>query len=154
DSRQVAHLLTRATFAVGLAQGQLAERLGVSRRSISRWTARETTPGSRVLADLARLVHPKDAVLAERIAAACGETLASLGIAAPPTAPAAPAPVASRPPSRPASLVVDAVVCAAADAASQPPAAVRAMLLAAFERAIALGLSAEDVVTALRGPAR
>ena len=45
------------------------------------------------------------------------------------------------------------VVCAAADAVSEPPAALRPSLIAALERAQALGLSVDELVTGLRGSA-
>jgi hypothetical protein len=49
----------------------------------------------------------------------------------------------------PAALVVQAVVCAAADALHAPPSTVRAALLAAFRMARELRLDVEDVETAL-----
>ena len=47
------------------------------------------------------------------------------------------------------ALLVDSVVCAAAEAMQLTPQAVRAALVAAFERADALGMSTGDVLGAL-----
>ena len=71
-----------------------------------------------------------------------GHDLVTLGIVAPP----APAPP---PPTLPAEDVVDAVVCAAADAIHVTPRDVRPALLAAFARARRLRLSVEVVEQAL-----
>jgi hypothetical protein len=52
-------------------------------------------------------------------------------------------------------LLVDGVVCAAAEVASQPPGAVRELLRVAFQRAQAAGLSVETIVKGLgRGGGR
>jgi DNA-binding XRE family transcriptional regulator len=147
-------LLTRAGEALGLSQRDLAEALGVSRRTLVRWVGGKTDAGVAEMTKLARLVYPRDPQLAAEIAAACHDTLQGIGLLVPASmapAPAPPPPPAPRP--RPSPLVVDAVVCAAADAMQGPPASVRPMVLAAFERAEALELTVSDVVSALRGEA-
>jgi hypothetical protein len=84
---------------------------------------------------------------------ATGETLESLGIVTPAPAPVVvpPPPPPAPPPPLPTALVVEAVVCAAADALQAPPSAVRGALLAAFCRARELRLSVNDVESALAG---
>jgi hypothetical protein len=91
---------------------------------------------------LATLVFPRDRAIAEELAAAAGHTLESLGLEAA-------AVVAAPPPPPPSRLVVDAVVCVAADALGATPATVRGALHAAFRRARELGLSLQDVEDAL-----
>jgi hypothetical protein len=48
--------------------------------------------------------------------------------------------------------LVDSVVCAAAEAMQTPPHVMRPALVAAFERAIALGMTADDVLKAMAEP--
>jgi hypothetical protein len=100
------------------------------------------------LQDMARLVYPVDATLAGEIAAASGTTLQALGLLPPPApvAPAAPPP----PPAGPPDRVVDAVVCAAAEAMQVMPQSVRPAVLAAFACAKELGLTVEAVERVLR----
>ncbi|MGH7297063.1 MAG: hypothetical protein ACRELB_19150 [Polyangiaceae bacterium] len=98
---------------------------------------------------LATLVYPHDASLAAQVAAAMGTNLVALGIARPPAPPPPPPP-----PPPPAGDVVDAVVCAAADAIDVTPREVRPALMAAFTRARRLGLSVVDVEKALGEGAR
>lgn len=129
-------LLLRSQEALAMSQRQIGEALGVSQRTVSRWYARG--PGLTIaqLHTLARLVHPRDPDLAADLAAAASETLESLGIVAPKEV-------------VPSHLVVDSVVCAAADSLGVAPGPVRHALHAAFKRARALGLRMEDVEAAL-----
>ncbi len=85
---------------------------------------------------------PPIATFASELAAHHRETLATLGLVAPAAVVA---------PRVALSHLVDSVVCAAADAVSQPPAALRPSLIAAFERAQAVGLSVDELVKGLRG---
>ena len=134
-----AGMLVNAGFALGLSQGALGHRLGVSRRTMSRWV-HGTTLSAHHAAQLATLVHPADPTLAARVAALHGETLESLGLEKPP----APPPPPPAPPEPPAHMV-DVVVCAAAEALDVSPRAVRGALLAAFRRAREAGLTIEQV---------
>jgi hypothetical protein len=97
-------------------------------------------------------VYPVDAALAAEIAAAGGTTLEALGVLPPPPppAPAPPPPVPVTPPDR----VVDAVVCAAAEAMQVMPQSVRPAVLAAFACARELGLTVEGVERVLRASGR
>jgi transcriptional regulator with XRE-family HTH domain len=140
--RSVSHLLIRARQVIGLSQGELATRLRSSKRTVSRWETGASTPSVSEVCDAARLVYGIDATLAAELAAAAGETVVSLGLVTPVAPPAAPPPI-------PSHLVVDAVVCVAADALGAAPSTVRAALYAAFRRTRELRLTVEDVEKAL-----
>ena len=142
-ARNISALLYEARGVLGVgSQGALGSLLGSSVRSGQRWETGRSSPTGAQLQTLAALVYPRNADLAAEIASAIGHNLVSLGIVAPP----APAPP---PPTLPAEDVVDAVVCAAADAIHVTPRDVRPALLAAFARARRLGLSVEVVEKAL-----
>jgi transcriptional regulator with XRE-family HTH domain len=124
--------------ALGTTQQELGQMLGVARRTAQRWAASGIPSYS--LADLARVVHPRDPALAGEIARAAGMTLEAAGIAQ------RPAP----PPQSPPDGVVDAVVCAAAEAMELMPKEVRPGLYAAFARAKEIGLTVDVIERALR----
>ena len=145
-NRPFAPLLGRARIALGSTQRDLGNALGASQRTVARWEAGGSTPTIDGVRRLAALVYPHDKPLAAEIAAAASATLEGLGLVEPP-APAAAPPL-------PASIIVDAVVCSAADALKVVPEAVRPALLAAFRRARELRLSYEQVEEALAPPAR
>jgi len=130
-------LVARARFVAAPSTEQLAERLTSSKRTVERWFAGESQPSDAQLGQLARLVHPRDPALAAEIAAAVGESLASLGVHRPP----------------PPAHLVDAVVCVAAETIDVPSRALRPALLAAFRRARELGLTLEDVEKVLTAAA-
>jgi DNA-binding XRE family transcriptional regulator len=142
NRQSLSTLVILAQHALGMTQASFGELLGVSRATIVRWAGggfSALIPSQT--ATLVRAVFPVDADLAAQIAAA-HETLESLGIAVPPvTPPVKPVPVAH---------LIDSVVCAAADAVGQLPSALRPSLLAAFERASAVGLSIDAVVKGLK----
>jgi DNA-binding XRE family transcriptional regulator len=146
---KVAVLIGQARHALGFSQKELGEQLGAARRTAARWEWGKSTLSTQQTITLARLVHPRDAAIATALAAQVGQTLESLGLVVlhPPAAAQPPAPPALPPPPR--ALVVDAVVCVAADALAVPPAAVRSALYAAFQRARQLQLTLEDVESAL-----
>jgi hypothetical protein len=140
--------LTRAGFALDMSQGELGALLGVSRRTVSRWVAAGDPlllPSQAVT--LVRALHPRDRALAERVAVQHGLSLEGLGLVA-----NAPSPV---PAATPVAHLVDTVVCAAAEVLDASPRAVRPAILAAFERARAVGLTmaaAEDALRASLAP--
>jgi hypothetical protein len=136
-----------ARQSLGVTQNKLGEMLGVSRRTAQRYAKHGIN--SYYLPPLARLVHPRDADLARDIALAGGTTPEALGLVPPPPAPPALSPPPPPAPPLPAS-VVDAVVCAAADAMNLLPRDVRPGLLAAFVCAGEVGLSIADAERALR----
>jgi transcriptional regulator with XRE-family HTH domain len=129
-------LLHDSRRVLQLSQNELSARLGVSRRTGQRWT-RGSGPSGTQLHGMARLVFPVDAALAAEIAEAAGTTLDALGLL----------PVSTVVPT---DRVVDAVVCAAAEAMQVVPQNVRPALLAAFACARELGLTLEDVERVLR----
>ncbi len=134
-------------------QRELGELLGLSSRTIQRWDKSGSFQPYH-LPEMARAVHPKDPALAARIAALVGRTLEDLGLA---PGPALPAPPPPHPASHPLSPemkahLVDAVVCAAADALSLPPASARPALVAAFRKAADVKLTMADVLAVLAPP--
>jgi len=159
-SDDVFPLLIEAQRLLNLNQEQLANLIGSSRRTVSRWWAHQSWPSNGQLHTIAREIFPLDARLAAAIAHEGGATLEALGLVAPaPTAAApAPAPQAPGPPPRtfpPIALMVDSILHAAiqvARAQSGAPTeaeAVREVLRAAFSRARGLGLTVEEVDQAL-----
>jgi hypothetical protein len=130
--------------AIGTTQAGLGKMLGVSRRTAQRWS--ESGVPGHSLALLAEAVHPYDASLAGQIASTLGTTLEALGIVQPPPLPP---PASPAPPAPPPSGVVDAVVCAAAEAMNMTPRDVRPGLHAAFARAKEIGLTVDVVERAL-----
>ncbi len=148
-------LLVAAGDVLHLNQRELAERLGVSRRTIVRWTARATAIGPSDMIALARLVFPHDVQLAEALALKSATTLERLGLVrpVPPPPPPLPPPVPSPPPP-PLARLVDIVVCAVADALDLAPRAARPALLAGITRARELGLKLDEMEQALAGEAK
>jgi DNA-binding XRE family transcriptional regulator len=143
--------VTKAQFALGMSQEKLADMLGVSRRTVSRWMAGHSTPSIEDLHTLARAVHPRDPSLAATLAQESGATLETLGLVSPATPPGPPAPPPrAMPPTR---LMVDSIVCVAAESMQTTPGAIRDVLRAAFARALELGLSLEEVNQGLSPPA-
>jgi DNA-binding XRE family transcriptional regulator len=139
-----APLLIEARRQLHLSQGDLGELLGSSRRTGQRWESGGSTPADKQLHKLASLVHSRAPDLAAEIAASGGSTLVDLGIVVPPS------PTAPSSPRGPAlDDIVDAVVCAAADAIDVTPRTIRPALLAAFRRVSRIGLGVEAVCAAL-----
>jgi len=126
-------IVARAHVAVGGSQKQFAAKLGLSRRTFTRWIAGESSPSWDQLVAIVRMVHPRDANLAAHIAGNMDETLESLGVT--PRAPPSP------------SLVE--VVSAAAESQGVPASAVQSALVAALTHANELGLGIEEVLEAL-----
>jgi hypothetical protein len=160
--RPVPELLLDTRRALHVSGNGLAALVGVSRRTGQRWN-QGRGPYTLDLRKIAELVFPVDAELAAELAEAAGATLESLGLVpATPVAPVAPAtPVAPTAPMAapaprptPPDRVVDAVVCAAAEAMQVMPQSVRPALLAAFACARELGLSVQDVERVLRATPR
>ena len=144
-------LMTLAMHALGTNQQGLAKLLGLSRRTISRWTSRGHSAVIPAHVDtLARAVHAHDPALAARIVAVRGATLADAGIARPEPAPIPP----PAPPPPPPPYLVDVVVCAAAEALDVSPRVVRPALLAAFQRARVVGLDVAALESSLSPPSR
>lgn len=135
-------LIFEARRVLGLNRDQLGTLLRLSKRTVARLEGGQSAIHTEGLFELARKVHPRDAALAEELGLAGGTTLEKLGVVA---APVAPPPA----PAIPGHVLVDAIVCAAADALKAVPETVRASVLAAFRRARELRMTVEDVENAL-----
>jgi transcriptional regulator with XRE-family HTH domain len=133
-NRPVRDLVQRGRLALGMTHKQFGEALRSSQRTAERWAEGRSTPSVEHVKTLARLVFPKNRALATELAAACSESLVSLGLVAEPKAPAIPR-----------SVLFEAVVSAAAEAAQVHPGAARAGLAAAFARAAELGVSVSEL---------
>jgi transcriptional regulator with XRE-family HTH domain len=149
---ETSRILHEARRAMGWTQRDLARSLGVSTRTGERWDAGRTSPAAEELLRLARIVHPRDAAVAQRIANHAREMNARSGLATPPlfpleAAPPAPPPLTERP--LPLARRVDIVVCAAAAALDVSPRVVKPAVLEAFRAAAEIGLGASEVVAAL-----
>jgi DNA-binding XRE family transcriptional regulator len=151
DTRQ---LIGLARMKLGMSQAEFGDKLnGVNRRTVQRWES-----GGVILLDqhwqkLARMLYPLDVGLAQR-AARCGDTtVEALGLTPkPPAPPPPPEPVGPPPRPRPsATLLVDSVVCAAAEAFGIAPKDLRPLLIAPFRRAAELELDPGEVADVLAG---
>jgi hypothetical protein len=138
--------LLRLQRTLHLNQRELAELLGYSSRTISRYYRGGGTLLPSTYERLAAAVHPHDRAFAAELAAVSGKTLAGLGLERPPPPPSPPVP--PRPLPTPRHLV-DSVVCAAAEAMQTAPHTMRPALTAAFERVIALGMTAEEALAGM-----
>jgi hypothetical protein len=150
-------LLVLAGQAIPMLQVRLAKLLGVSSRTMRRWTAGSTHLLPSQLVTLCGAVHPKDPALAARIAAYHGQTLEGLGIVQPPPpppTPKAPAPKPPPPDPRANRLLADALVGAAAEVADVSPRAMRPALAAMLERARDAGLTIETAHALLAPPTK
>ncbi len=143
-------LLTKAQIAMGMSQEQLGKVAGVSRRTMVRWQQGDNGPSLDQWVTIARRVYRQDRAVASEIAQKMGESLESLGLEAP-----APAQQAA-PPARPMPPIgdlVDSIVCAAAEAVTMTPQAIRPAVLAAFDRAASVAVTIDEVRGTMRGQA-
>jgi hypothetical protein len=157
--RTIIPVVAEAQSRLRLTQDMLATLARVSRRTVLRWYANKALPGPHNVTPIIAALHPQHRDLAAKLADHLGQTLAALGFAAPEVAqkappPAAPVPPATPPPPTarafpPAELLVDSIVCAAAEALNTTPAAVRPIVRAAFARARGLGVSIREIDDAL-----
>jgi transcriptional regulator with XRE-family HTH domain len=140
-NRPLGDLLVRGREALRMTQDQLGEALGASLRTVQRWDAGDASPNIVQVRTLAQLVFPKNRALAAELADVASETLESLGLA--------------RPGASPTALrgaLIDAILCAAADAMGARPSAARAGLVAAFARARELGVGVDELEARLKEP--
>jgi hypothetical protein len=133
-----ARLFVNASLALG-GQGRLGAILGVSRRTVNRWDKAHALDVEKAKL-LAKAVHAHDPALAAELAEFGGVALWELGLGVKPKDPFSPK----------KSHVVESVLCAAAEAFDASPRAVRAALLAAFERAHAMQLDVPTVIEGLK----
>jgi hypothetical protein len=136
-----------------LNQTKLAALVGSSKRTVQRWDD-HSHPSYDVLRQLADMVRSEDPALAAEIDRHAPPPPAP-PVAAPPAPVAAPAVLSPAPSAAPVPdvVLVDSVVCAAAEAMGVVPHAVRPALLAAFSRARDARLSVDVVVASLAPPA-
>ena len=159
-----ASLSAKARLALGLSQNAYGAKLGWSLRTQARYESGRSAPSPDALVNMGELVHPVNAGLGEELIKR-GQALAiKHGLT-----PRKPVNIVlstesstalTLPPSRKLASgsartveakaiemrhLVDAVVCAATDEGDLRPRDVRPILLAAFSRAIELGLEMEEV---------
>jgi transcriptional regulator with XRE-family HTH domain len=145
-------LVALAQRALGYSHQAMADAVGSSQRTVQRWSSETSHPTVDNLRKLAIVVYPHDAGIAKRLAALVGETAQSLGLtpaAGPRLAEKTPSAAPALPPKVTAALA-ESVVAAAAEAMDVSPRVARPALLAAMERASAVGIGVDDLLTALR----
>jgi len=143
----IAAHLSHAQHALSFTQRELAEFLGVSVRTLARIHGGQSVLDPKTVLKLATEVYRADRELAAQILGTIQLTLVSAGLeappAAPPVAPPAPAPVRARPSAAALRPLLDAVVCAVADAADVAPKVVRPSVLLTLRTVAAVGLDLE-----------
>ena len=137
-------------------QRDLADLLGVTRRTVSRWQSGDSAIGTSELQKLARAVHEVDPSLASEIAAEGGTTVHEMGLAVAKGPAGATAQALARP-FPPVELLLDGVlhvgVQALTDSQNAPPLeTVKAIVRATVARARGLGLTLEEIEEALSKP--
>jgi DNA-binding XRE family transcriptional regulator len=140
----LAALFTRAHYTLRLTQEEIGQRLGFSKRTAQRIAAGRSRPSNENIQRLADMVRSEDAALAAEL-----DRWAPRPKPPPPLVVAQPPPPPPAPPPIPVAVLVESVVCAAADAMGLVPQAVRPALLAAFARASEARLAPEEVVAVL-----
>jgi transcriptional regulator with XRE-family HTH domain len=144
-------LSLEARAALHMSQREFAGAVGSSLRTVQRWETRRSEPASFQIHRVADAVRPHDPELAAEL-----DELAPRPTPPPPPVPQVLAPPLPPPPPPPpplpATVLLDSVVCAAAEAMTLAPQALRPALLAAFARAKEAGLSMEAVIEGLTPP--
>ena len=151
--QHISVLVCEARHALHLNQRELAELIGSSERTVQRWETKRGSPHDLDVCALADAVRPHDTAIAAALDRLSSRPAGPVVPAPAPPAGSAPAPAAPARPPVPTPVLVDAIVCAAAEAMALAPQVVRPALLAAFTRARDVGLSADDVVGVLAPPA-
>ena len=157
ERRSIHLVLGEARRALSMTQEDFGYAVGASHRTAVRWDAGQSDPAEHHLKKLAELLYKEHRALAAEVADFADETLESLGLEAPPRPapppPPPPPPPAPLPPSRPLvrpEHLVDALVLAAVEHTGSPPAAVRPLLAAVFQRGAEVGITMEEAARALR----
>jgi transcriptional regulator with XRE-family HTH domain len=140
-------LLSRARLHLRFNQQDLAKFMKSSLRSVQRWETGGSSPAHsqvHLVADAVRSLDPQIAAGLDAYAPRPAPPLVAVA------APLAPPPVTVPPtPAIPPHVLVDSVVCAAAEAMAVSPQAIRPAVLAAFTRASEAGLTFEAVLGVL-----
>jgi len=127
-----ARLMVLCQLALGITQKDMANMLGVDRRTIQRWQDKGTSLLPATAETLAKALRPEHPELADQVLALGGATAATLGLA----------PAAS-------PEVIDGILQAAAEAGGASPGGIRAAVTAAFGKAVEAGVEAQAVVAGL-----
>jgi len=151
--RPVSLLVALCRETMLLNQEKLADLLGSSLRTVQRWEARRATPYAWDLHKLADAVRPHDPALAAEVDEWAPRPQPPPPQTAPPVFETAPLPLPPPPSPVTAAILVDSVVCAAAEAMGLAPQALRPAVLAAFVRARDAGLTGDGVIAVLSPPA-
>jgi hypothetical protein len=143
-------LLERTQGVLHTTRVDMANRCGVGRTTFIDWIYGKKQPKPEVLTKLAADVFAIDKSLAAELAAHANVTLESLGFVekTKPSRAAVPS-TGSTPPAQLRHLS-DSVILAAAEMLDRSPSFVRPILIAAFERADAVGLTVREVLAGLR----
>lgn len=137
-----------ARIALHLTQRELASLVGTSLRTVQRWEAHRSHPAAFEIHRLADAIRPHDPALASELDELAPRPAPPAPPAAQIVAPPLPPPPPSSPPF-PAAVLLDSVVCAAAEAMTLAPQALRPALLAAFARAKDVGLTIDAAIEGL-----
>ena len=156
-------LVVRARRTLFMTQKEFAPVIRCSHRNVIRIENGQAALYRDDAKRLAQALFPVNRAVAAEVAARLGVTLESLGLADPPAPPEPAPPVSAAPPPPPEPVapapspappppvehLVDSIVCAAAEAVTTTPQAIRPALAAAFARAVSLGLAVDAVDSAL-----
>ena len=150
-ARPLPLLLILARQTLGLNQVKRARAVESSERTVQRWESKLATPPARCLHLLIDTLTPRDAALAAELATWAPRPGVPVPATAGPPVQAAPGSASSSPTRSgvASQILVDAIVCSAADAVSLLPSAIRPALRAAFARTHEVGLTVEEVMAAL-----
>ena len=135
----------KVRWTLGITQAELGKLIGCSGRTIQRYEGSSPLLSVDQCRAIALALHPKDAALARTFARHGRTTLEELGLVKPPPPPPPAPPLPPPPPPIAREHLVDSVVCAAAEAMNTAPQLARPAVMAAFERARALGLAIDEV---------
>jgi transcriptional regulator with XRE-family HTH domain len=136
--------MIQSRTALGMSQESLGDKVIASRKTVGRWESGRSQPSQDKLAQIVAMLLPVDAALATELASSAGESIDSLGAALSKLDENVSPRLGTR-----VELLIDAIVCAGADASDVSPKAIRPALLAAFQRAKLAGLGVDAVVAGL-----
>jgi len=141
-------LSAEVRIALHLTQKELASLAGTSLRTVRRWEARRSHPAAFEIHRLVDAVRPRNPALASELDELAPRPAPPPTLAPQPLAPPGPPPQPVPPPV-PATVLLDSVVCAAAEAMTLAPQTLRPALVAAFARAKEAGLTLDAMIEGL-----
>jgi hypothetical protein len=143
DERETfAHILREVRELSGLTQPELAEALGVSTKTISRWELGEVLPGRLQHHALVTCIGALAPTHTERAAAVFGKTVVSLPVEAPQE---------PRPNMAILKAALDGALFEAVEKLGAPPATVREAMVIVLERVALLGVDAKTAAKLVAG---